>query len=145
MVNVAEILKNVNIGFELYSPLYGNVIYEGITNNEKICVKIKYKNGNNSFEYFDKYGCKNYDICNCECLLFPSSENRSWDNFQIINMHSPVICSNDGFNWVIRTYLYGHECYLNNPDYPEKYKYICEVNKFDFNNYCSSENKYNSI
>lgn len=75
MTNLVEILKNAPKGLELYSPLYGKVKFCGINTNVRT-VGVEY---NNTTRWFDEYGCINE---NSECLLFPSKENREWDNWQ---------------------------------------------------------------
>lgn len=74
-MNIAEILKNTPKGTMLYSPAFGEVkficlyndriITEDITNIQRLF----YNNGS-----FYKNG---------ECILFPSRENRDWNNFYI--------------------------------------------------------------
>lgn len=74
-MNIAEILKNVPKGTKLYSPAFGEVTFKNVSSdiiNVRDSVKIErtfYSNGN-----FYKDG---------ECMLFPSRENRDWDNFYI--------------------------------------------------------------
>lgn len=75
MTNLVEILKNAPKGLELYSPLYGKVKFYGINTNVRT-VGVEY---NNTTRWFDEYGHINE---NSECLLFPSKENREWDNWQ---------------------------------------------------------------
>lgn len=74
-MNILRILKNIPKGTKLYSPAFGEVKFiclygdkimtEDITNIQRLF----YSNGN-----FYKDG---------ECMLFPSRENRDWDNFYI--------------------------------------------------------------
>lgn len=75
MTNLVEILRNAPKGLELYSPLYGKVKFYGINTGVRT-VGVEY---NNTTRWFDEYGCINE---NSECLLFPSKENREWDNWQ---------------------------------------------------------------
>lgn len=74
-MNLLEILKNVPEGTTLYSPAFGEVIFKCIY-GDKIMVedvtsiqRLFYSNGN-----FYKDG---------ECMLFPSREDRDWNNFYI--------------------------------------------------------------
>lgn len=144
MINIRKILKNVKNGVTLYSPLFGNVVYKGIY-GEKINCEVTLKNGNKTHKHFDEFGRIDSDIFLGECLLFPSFENRDWEKFSPIPMHTTVICSKDGFNWIIRKYLKINNCYLDNPDIVEQYKYICEIDKFDFQNFYSIKNRTNSF
>ena len=81
MTNIAEILKNAPEGLKLYTPIYGDVELkkDGIVPDYPIRVENK---ENNYSGTFDKFG-KVYDICG-ECVLFPSKEHRTWDNWQTI-------------------------------------------------------------
>lgn len=144
MINIRKILKNVKNGVTLYSPLFGNVVYKDIY-GEKINCEVTLKNGNKINKYFDEFGRIDSDMFLGECLLFPSFENRDWEKFSPIPMHTTVICSKDGFDWVIRKYLKINNCYLDNLDIVEQYKYICEIDKFDFQNFYSISNRVNSI
>ena len=79
-MNLIQILKNVNKGKQLYSPLFGNVVFVGIeysVNEEKIRVKAEdgneylfYENGE-FFKGFSEY----------ECMLFPSKNSKNWMSF----------------------------------------------------------------
>ena len=74
-MDLLKILKNVPEGTPLYSPAFGKVkficIYDDKIMTEDISniQRLFYSNGN-----FYKDG---------ECMLFPSRENRDWDNFYI--------------------------------------------------------------
>lgn len=75
-MNVAEILKNCPKGIKLYSPIFGEIEFAEIHNctNEIVCrtsagVALFYSDGT---------------YCKCgECMLFPSKEQRNWDEFLI--------------------------------------------------------------
>lgn len=83
MTNLVEILKNAPKGLELYSPVYGKVKLETV--NEKIhkIYKIAVTVINDKMGWgtlwFDECGCVDPDN---ECCLFPSKENRDWNNWQ---------------------------------------------------------------
>ena len=75
MTNIAEILRNAPKGLKLYSPLYGEVELMEINAVGNIAVK---KVGTNLFLKDGRY----FDYPNAECLLFPSKEHRTWDDWQ---------------------------------------------------------------
>ncbi len=77
MINIIDILKDVPKGTKLYTPLYGEVFFEKICENKVIRVISK---SQQIGTYFNKYG--QYHKAG-ECLLFPSKENRDWNNFSI--------------------------------------------------------------
>jgi hypothetical protein len=83
-LNLCEILKDAPGGIELYSTLHGTVLFDA--------VRI-HPNGGNAFpivvmdnhgddQYFTKEG-KYFDSEECECILFPSKENRDWSTFKL--------------------------------------------------------------
>ena len=73
-MNIAEILKNLPKGAKLYSPAFGDVIFEEIRQDY---IKVKINNIIREFYSDGKY------YANGECMLFPSRENRDWNTFNI--------------------------------------------------------------
>lgn len=72
-MNIAEILKDKPEGTELYSPAYGEVIFNGIK-NDAIYITDKrqiIRSLNNDGKLFN----------NGECMLFPSKCIRDWKKF----------------------------------------------------------------
>lgn len=75
-MNLAKILKNCPKGMKLYSPIYGEVKYAEVTVlTESIGCEI---NGNTVYFHSDGSYYKGG-----ECMLFPSKEQRDWDEFMI--------------------------------------------------------------
>ena len=74
MIDIAEKLKNVPKGTKLYSPMFGECVFCSINSFKDILVE--YKEGINCT--FNLYGQFN---SNGECILFPSKENKDWNNF----------------------------------------------------------------
>ena len=75
-VKVSEILKKKPKGFEFYSLLHGkNVYLEGV-NDTIILFSVK-EGDNNIRDCVNGYG-ELYD--NGECVIFPSSTERNWNN-----------------------------------------------------------------
>ena len=88
-LNLVEILKDCPIGTKLYSPVMGEVVFEGINDNEEeypIIVKSSegafleeeeisgsFTSDGKVFSYY-KGG---------ECALFPSKDQRDWGKFKV--------------------------------------------------------------
>ena len=79
-INIAEILRDVPKGTRLYSPLFGEVKFNGVT-GEKVSVLSTYEEGREVFNYFSENGIYYSEYSQSECLLFPSSEMRDWTKF----------------------------------------------------------------
>lgn len=81
-MNLIEILKNVPRGTKLYCTIYGEVILDSLSLEEKrIYVKI----------YDNKYNTQDLDFLlsdgrlldnEGECILFPSKEQRDWSKWK---------------------------------------------------------------
>ena len=84
-IDLTEILKGCPKGTELYSTIYGKVLFEGISNSDVCPIEIKFLNKftNPSLisAYFAKDGrcSSSYDG---ECTLFPSRIQRDWSKFE---------------------------------------------------------------
>lgn len=74
-MNIAEILKNAPEGTKLYSPVVGDVTFKGI--NSLYIEVLDSDNIVREFYYDGRF------YLNGECMLFPSKDNRDWDNFSI--------------------------------------------------------------
>ncbi len=80
-MNIAEILKDCPKGTKLYSPLFGEVKLDYVTDdieNPIHCVAI---DGRlllfmSDGRYFGGY-------CDAECMLFPSKDQRDWNKFGV--------------------------------------------------------------
>ncbi len=73
-MDIAKILKNVPKGTKLYSPIFGEV---ELCEVDGEFIRINYTGFTAGFYSDGKYNK------NGECMLFPSRENRDWDNFYI--------------------------------------------------------------
>lgn len=79
MKNIYEILKTAPIGTKLYCPVCGTVTLKQVKNtDEGFCIVTTNTKG--SSVYFTKYGQYQKDNEASECLLFPNSDYRSWDD-----------------------------------------------------------------
>ena len=77
MTNLVEILKNAPEGLELYSPVVGKTKLYRVKSSD-VC-PIVTKSSTGIFCCFDERGRMDKDG---ECILFPSKENRDWDEWQ---------------------------------------------------------------
>lgn len=87
-INIAEILRNKQVGIKLYSPIFGECTFSFVqdgTNN------IFVKNSNKNHVPFNSKGLY-YD--DGECVVFPSKEMRDWSKFAW--KKGDVLISNDG-------------------------------------------------
>lgn len=88
-INLTEILKDCPAGTKLYSPLFGEVFFEGIIRGSSYSIKISI-NGDGEYKdfkiftsngrFFDSYK-------DAECMLFPSKEQRDWSKFKVSVKH----------------------------------------------------------
>lgn len=80
-IDLTKILKDCPKGFKLYSPLFGEIVFEGIKSisGGVYPIAISY-NGGEAQVSFTKEGFY-YDKPGIECLLFPSKEQRNWSKF----------------------------------------------------------------
>lgn len=80
MINIAEILKDVPEGTELWCTLYGKVKFISVNSNEHYPIKVRLND--TTIEKFDKYG-RYYDhFEESECILFPS-KGKTWENWKL--------------------------------------------------------------
>lgn len=79
-INIAEILKNFPKGTKLYSPLFGEVKLNGISENS-VSILSTYIDGSDDCDYFSKNGKYYQKYSQSECLLFPTSKMRDWTKF----------------------------------------------------------------
>lgn len=83
MINLVSILKHCPEGTKLYSPMFGEVTFKGISSSKNIlCTATKY-NGEITIVAFTRPGRGYCDFPNAECVLFPSKDQRDWSKFQI--------------------------------------------------------------
>lgn len=83
MTNLANILKYCPRGTKLYSPMYGEVTFKGISSINNILCKATHRNGDTITTTFTCLGRFYCDFPNSECVLFPSKDQRNWDEFKI--------------------------------------------------------------
>jgi len=74
-MNIAEILKNCPKGTKLYSPMWGNVELSRIKPSNYIEITVLSNNFTNTLYPDGRYTKEG------ECMLFPSKEQRDWNEF----------------------------------------------------------------
>lgn len=79
-INVAEILRGMPKGTKLYSPLFGEVKFNGFKGN-RISVLITSEYKVDIPTSFSEDGCYHPKYPQSECVLFPSSKMRDWTKF----------------------------------------------------------------
>ena len=111
-MNVAEILKYCPKGTKLYSTVFGEVKFSEVYPNNMIVVIIKddwkrvfHKDGS-----YSEYG---------ECVLFPSKDQRDWDEFRLPVKRGDIMMS-DG-----RAFIISDE--YANTTMGAYHKYICGI------------------
>lgn len=113
MINVQKLLKDCPKGTKLYSPLFGEVEFKYITGSN---FGIVVEDSVECSRSFDKYGRYFTVYNNAECLLFPSKECRTWENFKLTKFKFKVgdwIVRNDGSSYVpIQVYAIKNDRYL---------------------------------
>ena len=77
-IDLTKILKDCPKGTNLYSLVHGEVELQQVEPCLTYPIVIKLENGN--IERFTSNG-KLFEICNGECVLFPSKEKRDWSKF----------------------------------------------------------------
>lgn len=111
-INIAELLKDCPRGMELYSPLCGKCVFDSLNMGTIIC-----KKQNTQDIAFTSEGYYMLPVFeDCECMIFPSKDQRDWSKF-----HRPF---KDGD---ILTSDKGNICIHKGPMY-------CDKNQQDF--YC---------
>ena len=125
-MNIAEILKNAPKGTKLYSPLFGEVELKSVSD---VIIEVKVGISVSTF-----YNDGSYP--GGECLLFPSKDERNWDNVHFLKDKAPVMISDDGYDWRLRNFRDNHAAYLLDEDgnivtycY---WSYIVPIDKFNF-------------
>lgn len=80
-LNLIEILKDCPKGTKLYSPIYGDVEFVCVLQNEGIEYPIQIKMSDDVLDGFTKDG-RMFAEYKGECMLFPSREEKNWYNFK---------------------------------------------------------------
>lgn len=114
-MNIAEILKYCPKGTKLYSTIFGEVIFKRVSSDKNYPIKVK--NWNNETCVFTEEG-KYLSPYKGECLLFPSKDQRDWNEFKIPVKKGDIMMQVDG----TLPFIASGESTIDN--YP---KYICGI------------------
>lgn len=129
-MNIAEILKDAPEGTKLYSPLFGEVELQSVSD---LMIEVKVGVSTSTF-YRDGRYYKSYP--NSECLLFPSKNKRNWDNVHFLKDKASVMVSDDGYDWKLRSFHGNHTaCLLDEDGNIVSYCHwecVVPINKFNF-------------
>ena len=127
-MNIAEILKYCPKGTKLYSLIHGEVFLENIESSElsELNYPIKVFTSSGYSEYFTKDGLLNIFYSNSECVLFPSKEQRDWNEFRLPANDGDIMMSKNGNRPFIFKKYKKHcrgmgECFSD---------FYCGINKF---------------
>ena len=94
-INIAEILKDCPTGMELYSPLCGTCVFVRINMGTIIC-----KKQNTQEITFTSEGYYMLPVFeNCECMIFPSKDQRDWSKFKILFNDGDIVSTTSG-TWI---------------------------------------------
>ena len=80
-LNLVEILKDCPKGTKLYSPLFGDVEFVRVCQNNYVDFPVVIKLSDNTITSVTTDG-RLYKYYNGECILFPSKEQRDWNKFK---------------------------------------------------------------
>lgn len=135
-MNIAEILKDAPKGTKLFSPLFGEVELKSVSD---VIIEVKVGISVSTF-YNDGRYYKDYP--SGECLLFPSKDERNWDNVYFLKDKALVMVSDDGYDWRLRNFRDNHAAYLldesgNTVTY-RHWNYVVPISKFNFDDTHSS-------
>lgn len=110
-INIAELLKDCPRGMELYSPLCGTCVFDGLNMGTIICTKQNTQEITFTSEGY--YMLPVFD--NCECMIFPSKDQRDWSKFQRPFKDGEILATDLGSVFYLNTRLNTGEffgCYV---------------------------------
>ena len=97
MTNLVRILKHCPEGTKLYSPIFGEVTFKGISSSRTILGRAIDRDGKTRIVAFTRLGRFYCDFPSAECVLFPSKDQRDWSKFRIPTKKGDVIMFNGMF------------------------------------------------
>ena len=138
-------LRKTLEGFEgatFYSPICGTCVFIGFDDNDprvELPLAIRQEKTMDSY-YLNKNGKIDE---NGDLMIFPSQYQRDWNRFNLPNKGDLVFCSDDGWNWVIGSYVEDKFVYENCHLLDEyfEYEYIVRIKDFDFDDLKSNTDK----
>lgn len=97
MTNLVRILRHCPEGTKLYSPIFGEVTFKGISSSRTILGRAIDRDGKTRIVAFTRLGRFYCDFPSAECVLFPSKDQRDWSKFRIPTKKGDVIMFNGMF------------------------------------------------
>lgn len=115
MINIAKLLKNCPKGTKLYSPIIGEVEFVEVINTSSMPIRVEGQGFRLSFDAYGRYMGNDYP--DSECLLFPSKDCRTWENFKLpvqpnFKVGNWIICNNGSSDVPIQIYGLKKDRYL---------------------------------
>ena len=112
-LNLVEILKDCPKGTKLYSPVYGEVEFQGVIDNTDFPIEVRTYGNFTTGIAIDSFTADGrlFQEFNGECMLFPSREQRDWSEFKpkkpkqpkfdpnTLNPFDRVLARNDREDW----------------------------------------------
>ena len=118
-LNLAEILKDCPKGTKLYSPVYGEVEFQGVIDNTDFPIEVRTYGNFTTGIAIDSFTADGrlFQEFNGECMLFPNREERDWSKFKPKtpkfdpkNLQPfDKVLAKDGQNYRWRCTFYSHE------------------------------------
>ena len=119
-IDLTKILKDCSIGTKLYTPVWGEVLFRQVNNQNQIYpICIETRTGRIGLTKEGHY----LNIIDADCVLFPSKDQRDWSKFtapwykkerfdpQTLNPFDKVLVSDvDGDIWHCNIFEYIREC-----------------------------------
>lgn len=137
-LNLAEILKDCPKGTKLYSPIYGEVEFQGVIDNTDFPIEVRTYGNFTTGIAIDSFTADGrlFQEFNGECMLFPNREERDWSKFKPKKPKQPKFSPKtlQPFDKVLVQDLIGDKwrcdifSYIDDDD--DKYPYVCVRSKF---------------
>lgn len=146
-IDIVNKLKHCKKGTKLYSPIFGEVEFDGIENNA-IYVNTTVNDDEKVRMPFESNGQFYSCYPNGECLLFPSKDNRDWNSFRVLEEGHRVMVSDNANSWSLRLYVADNKTICFNPAHDVDtmhWQYIVPIEDFDFTAEDITINKEKSI
>lgn len=133
-LDLVEILKDCPKGTKLYSPIYGDVEFVCVLQNEGVEYPIQTKISDDALDGFTKDG-RMFNGYKGECMLFPSQDQRDWSKFKVNkdkfdpktlqSFDKVLVRDSDSENWMIQ--LFSHII-----EGEAGYPYLCIDNPYKY-------------
>ena len=88
MTTIAELLKDCPKGTKLYSPLFGEVEFAEVMDTDYVPIRVMKRGYGLRFDEYGRYMGNEYP--DSECLLFPSKDCRTWEEWKVPNPHYDI-------------------------------------------------------